>query len=263
MTDRRSLHEKIDKLDSPETAVVEKVVDAELIAIETSFQPGSWLASPKWVEGFGARLRAHHALNPEPLVTSAFEAAFNGACDVAGYDVAPAVSAVHRFFDTTVEGDDGTVRRISLKSSAAKDLKEATLHISKLTEAAWIQDARKQKDRHTWLKDLFRDYRDSTDAILQLRCFRVDDGYRYQLVEVPTSMFEAVDELTVAAAQAGTINFPPGTTWRDRTFALRVDKSDAKLTVTGIRIDGCTVHGEWTVPNLSGVEAEAPDDDDE
>lgn len=47
MTDRRSLHKKIDKLGGPETAVVEKVVDAELIAIETSFQPGSWLASPK------------------------------------------------------------------------------------------------------------------------------------------------------------------------------------------------------------------------
>lgn len=256
MGTRAPLHKKIDKLGAAEVAVVEQVVDAEMIEIESSHLEGSWLATAEWADGFSARLRAHHAMSPEPLATTTFEAAFNGACMVAGYEVAPAASATHRFFDTTVVTPDGVRRRISLKSSSARDLKPKRVHISKLTEAAWIQDARRQRDRQQAIVTLFREYRSATDAILMVRCFRVATGYRYQLVEVATDLFGAVDDLTVSDAQASTINFPPGSTWRNRTFALRIDGSDAKITLTGIDIKACTVHGEWTVPNLSGVQDE-------
>ncbi len=257
---REQLRAKIDQLGDPEAVVVERVVDAELIEIESTVLLGSWLASPAWAEGFSARLRAHHALNPEPLATSAFEAAFNGASDVAGYSVLPATSATHRFFDTTVTTSDGRVRRISLKSTSAKDLKPKRVHISKLTEAAWIQDARLQRDRRASLVALFGAYREATDAILQIRAFRTHEGFRYQLVEIDTSMFQVVEDLTVADAQKGTISFPTGTTWRNRTFAVTIDGSDAKITLTGVDIEQCTIHGEWVVPNLSGVEAPLPED---
>lgn len=256
------LRAKIDRLGGPEAMVVERVVDAELVDIESVVLSGSWLASDRWAEGFSARLRAHHALNPEPLATTTFEAAFNGACQTAGYTVAPAPSATHRFYDTTVT-TEGVQRRISLKSSSAQDMKPTRLHISKLTEAAWIQDARRQKNRRDLIVALFQHYRQATDAILLVRGFRLPDGYRYQLVEIDTSLFEMVDDLTVPQAQAGTINFPTGTTWRNRTYAVRVDKSDAKFTLTGIDIAACTVHGEWVIPNLSGVESEEPEPEDE
>lgn len=230
--------------------------------IESTVLSGSWLASDQWAEGFSARLRAHHALNPEPLATTTFEAAFNGACEAAGYTVVPAPSATHRFYDTTVS-TDGLERRISLKSTSAKDMRPRTLHISKLTEAAWIQDARRQRNRRDLIVDLFQQYRRATDAILLVRGFRLSNGYRYQLVEIDTSLFAMVDTLTVAQAQAGTINFPTGTTWRNRTYAVRVDNSDAKFTLTGIDIASCTVHGEWVVPNLSGVQSEEPEPEGE
>lgn len=258
----RRLRDKIDRLRGPEALVVERVVDAELVDIQSSVLTGSWLASGQWAEGFSARLRAHHALNPEPLATTTFEAAFNGACEAAGYAVIPAPSATHRFYDTTVTAG-GTKRRISLKSSSARDMQVARLHISKLTEAAWIQDARKQRNRRDLIVALFQQYRQATDAILLVRGFRLPTGFRYQLVEIDTSLFAMVDALTVAQAQAGTINLPAGTTWRNRTYAVRVDKSDAKFTLTGIDIAACTVHGEWVIPNLSGVQSEEPEPEDE
>ena len=107
---------------------------------------------------------------------------------------------------------------------------------------------------------LFGAYREATDAILQIRAFRTHEGFRYQLVEIDTSMFQVVEDLTVADAQKGTISFPTGTTWRNRTFAVTIDGSDAKITLTGVDIEQCTIHGEWVVPNLSGVEAPLPED---
>ncbi|HWJ60604.1 MAG TPA: hypothetical protein VNS19_01445 [Acidimicrobiales bacterium] len=257
MPARKALHKKIDQLGAAEAAVVEQVVDSELIEIESSTLTESWLTSSIWAEAFSARLRAHHALNPEPLMTTAFEAAFNGACTVAGWKVDPTPSAVNRFYDTNVRTSDDVTRSISLKSSAAKDLKQNTVHISKLCEAAWIQDARTQKDRQRRLIKLFADLQKATDAILQLRCFRLTNAYRYELVEVPVSVFDHVAALTVAQAQPGTIWLPPkAKKAQDADARLRIDKSDGKLTVTGIRSDICTIHGEWKVRNMSGTPAD-------
>ncbi len=99
---RSRLHQKIDRLAEPEVAVVDSFVDAVLAPIESELASGSWLTTKPWAEAFSARLRAHHALNVEPLSTTAFEAAFNAACEAAGWTVEPANSATNRFFDTVV-----------------------------------------------------------------------------------------------------------------------------------------------------------------
>lgn len=237
--------EKIECLGVAELEVVNQFVDA--INGDVAFEPGdeaSWL-SKGWFDAFTARLRAHHALSLDPLSTTQFEAAFNRACMAELWPTTPAASATHRFFDTTVGGPDAVERRISLKASSAKGMKRDSIHISKLTEAAWIQDERTQAGRRARLLDLFAEYRDSTTSIVILRAFTNPDGsdVLYELVEIPTSLFEAVDDLTVAEAQAATIPVPSGQTPPD--FKVRVDRSDSKITLTDIRLAVCEVHGRW------------------
>jgi hypothetical protein len=211
------------------------------------------LAAEPWAEAFLGRLRAHHALDPEPLSTTAFEAAFNGACEAAGWIVQPASSATHRFFDTTVSIPGRGDVRLSLKTTAARVLSPRTVHISKLTEAAWIQDERTQSGRRNKIVELSTQYCELTDSIIVLRCFREGSGsLLYELVEVPTSIFASVSQLSVSEAQASTIPLPPGMARPDAR--IRIDRSDAKITVASIRIEVCTVHGRWLIPSLSGVD---------
>ncbi len=259
MTDgveRGRLHDKIDRLAEPEVVVVDRFVDAILTPVELELAGGPWLTIGPWAEGFLARLRAHHALNPEPLSTTAFEAAFNAACEASGWAVNRATSATNRFFDTVVTTSVGEEVKVSLKATSARAMRRGTVHISKLTEAAWIQDARTQIGRHEKIVELFRSYREQTDSIIVLRCFReADESLFYELVELPTEVFASVEELTVAQAQAATIAIPPDAARPEAR--IRIDRSDAKVTVTGVRIDVCTIHGRWSVPNLTGVSTQS------
>ena len=52
------------------------------------------------------------------------------------------------------------------RTIAAKNLSAKTAHISKLTEAAWLQDARTPRDRRARIRELFRSYQQAGDAII-------------------------------------------------------------------------------------------------
>lgn len=242
---RAGLHTKIDQLSDAAADIVCDFVDAMLMPVHSDLLPETWLSTPTWLDAFVARLRGHHALSIAPLSTMQFEAAFNEACAAAGWAVTAADSATHRFFDTTLSMPERQPRHLSLKASAAKDMRVDSVHISKLTEAAWIQDVRRQSDRRDNIVRLFCEYQNSTSAIIMLRGFRNRGGYGvlYELLEIPTAMFDPVRHLTVEQAQAATIKMPPAPA--KTQFAIRIDRSDAKITVTGIRLDACIVHGRW------------------
>jgi hypothetical protein len=242
---RGELHEKIDQLSEREIDVVGSFVDAVTAPVYIEALPLTWLATVAWRENFATLLRVHHALSSQPLGTTQFEVAFNRACEDAGWHVEQAKSATQRFYDVTLSNED-LEKRLSLKASAAKDLRPDIIHISKLTEAAWIQDVRKQADRRDSIVEMFRQYRNETSAIFMLR-FLEQPGYSffYELVEIPTSAFSGVDKLSIKQAWEGTINIPLGASQRDRDFAIRIDSSDAKITLAGIRLDICIVHGRW------------------
>lgn len=242
---RVQLMEKLAHLGDAELELVNHFLGA--ITADIVFEPAgepSWLTGG-WFDAFTARLRAHNALSLDPLSTTQFEAAFNSACMAESWPTSPAASATHRFFDTTVIGPDLVERRISLKASSARDMKRDSIHISKLTEAAWIQDARTQAGRRASLVSLFKSYRESTTSIVILRAFRSPGGgdVLYELVEIPTLLFEAVDGLTLVEAQLATIPVPSGRTPPD--FKIRIDRSDSKITLTDIRLAVCQVHGRW------------------
>jgi hypothetical protein len=245
-SDRADLHQKIDQLTDGQAEVVTGFVDAVLAPLRSEALPATWLTVPAWSDAFLARLRGHHGLSQEPLSTTQFEAAFNESCLAAGWQVEVAASATQRFFDTTITVAGARPQRLSLKASSAKDMSVGRVHISKLTEAAWIQDVRRKTDRRDHIVSLFRDYQSVTSAIVMLRGFREREGCSvyYELLEIPTSIFKPVAALSVDQAQLGTIRIPDAAV---PDFAIRVDRSDAKITVTSIRLDLCVIHGRWGV----------------
>ena len=155
-------------------------------------------------------------------------------------------SATRRFVDLEVVSGVDPARRLSLKSTAAKKLSEKTTHISKLTEAAWIQDVRTPRDRRARTRELFRSYQQAVDAIVMLRAFREEEGspYRYQLVEIPTALFGSVQKAPIDVFQrdAPSINCEVG---GKLAAVIAIDRSDAKITVKRIQLSACTVHAEW------------------
>jgi hypothetical protein len=243
---REALHTKVDALGLQEVAVVNEFVDALLAPVEAKLLVGSWLTTAEWAEAFLARLRAHHALSREPLSTTQFEAAFENACEAAGWTVESSTSATQRFFDTKVTLPGNTAKRISLKASSARGMSRTSVHISKLTEAAWIQDVRKQADRRDKIVELFKEYRSSTDGVVMLRGFEEANGVFYELVEIPTTLFASVDNLDIPTAQLATIPVPPNATGTP-DLKIRIDRSDAKITLTAIQLSVVVVHGQWTL----------------
>lgn len=246
LPDRDDLLKKVQALGDQEIAVVSEFVDALLTPFTEELLDDSWLTTPEWSKAFLARLRAHHALSREPLSTTQFEAAFEAACEAAGWMVDSSTSATQRFFDTAI-APPGTLlsKRISLKASSAKGMSKSFVHISKLTEAAWIQDVRKLADRQERIVDLFREYRNACDGIIILRGFPSATGVFYELVEIPTTLFKPINELDIKTAQQPTIPVPPDSD--DPYMKIRIDRSDAKITLTGIRLGVCSVHARWTL----------------
>lgn len=242
---REVLHVKIDSLGTEEVEVVNDFVDALLQPVDEKLLAGSWLTSAKWSEAFLTRLRAHHALSRVPLGKTQFEAAFEYACEAAGWTVTSSTSATQRFFDTTITIPGKSPKLLSLKSSSAKRMNKDSVDISKLTEAAWIQDARKQSDRRDKIVELFRDYRSSTDGIVMLRGFpKGADSVFYELLEIPSALLKPVDLLDIKTAQLGTIPVPPQS--QSPYMKIGIDQSDGKIKLSGIKLTVCSVHGRWT-----------------
>lgn len=197
----------------------------------------SYLVSDAFENEFRSRLLANHCFIGSPLFQESFDSAFIAASEFAGFQVALAPEG-QRFWDVSING-----KSISLKSSKAKNLKVSTLHISKLTEAAWIQDCRTAAKRQELTLDLFREYTAKVDSIIQLRFFQA--SLLYELVEIPVELFAQINTIDrmLFAADGPSIDIPVGKQPPD--FCLKLDRSDAKVTLSKINKQLCTVHCTW------------------
>ncbi len=216
---------------------LEEFLNALRTQCEVHLNPCSEYNASEFESEFRSKLLTHHCFMGSPLFQESFDSAFIAACEHSGHTVEKAPEG-RRFWDVAVDG-----RKISLKSSKAKNLKENRLHISKLTEAAWIQDCRTASKRRKATFDLFGQYCADVDAIIQLRYFQT--SAMYELVEIPVALFKQVFDVGLSSFQADgpTINIPVGKSPPD--FTLKLDRSDAKITVANIDKALCTVHGTW------------------
>ena len=244
------LKNRIESLSPMSVRFVARLIDS-LSSPPRADVTSTWLTrNPEWVEYFGLTISAHHGTAVEPLGLTGFEVAFRNACEAVGWEVDDPGSATRRFVDTTVQVDDAVQRKLSLKSTAAQRLSATTAHISKLTEAAWIQDVRSARARREKTLDLFRQYRQAVDSLIMLRAFRQGRNVvpaKYQLLEVPTEIFASLEDapLSAFAPDGPTIDCAYG----DETVAARVslDRSDAKITVKQVKLSVCVVHAEWHI----------------
>lgn len=251
MSDREALKRSIDDLSPMGVRFVGRMVRSLADPPRVQFPASelTWItADSDWIEHFGLMISAHHGITVEALGLTGFETAFRNTCEAVDWALDPPGSATQRFVDLTVEPADGYVRRLSLKSTAAQRLSETTAHISKLTEAAWIQDVRSARTRREHALELFEEYCAAVDAIVMLRAFRVDRTtmpHRYQLLEIPTAIFESLSDAPQSAFEADgpTIDCAYGGT----PVAARVslDRSDAKITIKQIQLSVCDIHAEW------------------
>ena len=216
---------------------IREFIDALRTDCTVYMHPESIWNTEAFESEFRSKLLTHHCFMGSPLFQESFDSAFIAACSQAGYRVEKAPNG-QRFWDVMIDG-----RRISLKSSKAKNLSEGKLHISKLTEAAWIQDCRTAAKRHEYTRKLFKEYCDEVDAIVQLRYFQ--SLHLYELVEIPVPLFTQVLNVGRAhfVADGPTINIPIGKNPPD--FTLKLDRSDAKVTIANINKLLCMVHGTW------------------
>ena len=242
------LKAKLDTFSPVRVAFVAQVVDSLYRPPSHDIMtPDTWLtASDEWIEYFGLALSVHHSATVEPLALGAFEAVFCNACRHVRWPVELPESATQRFWDAIVHHPDRT-RRLSLKSTAAKNLSKTRVTISKLTEAAWIQDARTPTDRRNHTRELFRDYQREVSHIVMLRAFRSGTDavpHLYQLIEIPTGIFDSIQREPLGTFRSDAPNIP--CVVDGRTVAVvALDRSDAKVTVRSILVDACTVHAEW------------------
>jgi len=209
-----------------------------------TFTPGenSKLVVGGFEAEFRARLQAHHGTHTSGMDRLAFESALFAACQQAGFAVAPAPSKTTRFWDLTINGE-----QTSLKTTQAKGLSRKEIEISKLSEAAWIQDSRLIRDRWHNTLDLFKRFSDAVKRWYLLRIFETKTSWEYELLEIPVWVFDApVQALTSDVFSSGAHRIAvkdPKTA--QPLFTLVLDRSDAKVTIQHVPITSCTVHGNW------------------
>ena len=242
-TEQRHLDELLAAMRGPCEATFPASPSVETQAAETglpsdpTFASAAPFLSPRFEKEFRTTLLIHHYFLRAPLARNSFEAAFVRAARNAGHDIRKA-SDGQRFWDVEMDG-----HRISLKSTAAKNLRVRTLHISKLCEAAWIQDARSASHREEKTKELFAEYTATVHAIIQLRLFK--NKSFYEMVRIPTSVLAQVADVPRVkfAPEGPSIGIPIGQDPPD--FTLKLDRSDAKVTLANIDKRVCTVEGTW------------------
>lgn len=223
--------------DANEQRYLDELLTAMRSPCEAAFLAEPSIVSDNFAKEFRATLLIHHYFLKAPLATNSFEAAFVRAADAAGHDIKPAPDG-QRFWDVELDG-----RKISLKSTAAANLRDSSLHISKLCEAAWIQDMRGAAQREDETKRLFSEYTGLVDSIIQLRLFKKKAFY--ELVEIPTALLAQVADVPRAefSPDGPSIGIPVGKDPPD--FTLKLDRSDAKITLANIRKDVCSVLATW------------------
>jgi len=236
---RADLFAVVHRLDDQQVAKLLDVARVMAQPIKERINADSEVLRPEFVAEFRARLQAHHATHTTQMDRLGFENAFLSASRAAGLDAAEAPSRTTRFYDATISGE-----QVALKTEGAKSLKADKLHISKLSEAAWIQDMRSARKRYERSMELMDAFLTAVDRIFVLRYYQSSPVPHYELVEIPVRHFERIKELAVSDFDSDAprimISDDEG-----EIMEFRLDRSDSKITIGKINKSRCVVHAEW------------------
>ena len=224
--------------------LVDRVVGVFSLPRDYGRSPESTVISQGALEDFGDVLRLHHCFSREPFSKDKFEYALESVLQANGVSAKLAPRG-QRGYDIRIETDN-----FSLKTEAAKAIRQGTIHISKFMELGGGQWGDNPQDL-VGLRAQFLSALNNIQRILILRALRKGSpDYFYELVEIPKILLEkaAVGRLEMMVKS---MQFPkPGYCYVEEAeqslFCLYFDGGgERKLQIKGLRKDLCRVHATW------------------
>lgn len=208
--------------------------------IDARRNPLSTIMTPCMFETLGDSLQIHHCFSKEPLSKDRFEYAFERAGNMCGFHAIFADKG-HPGHDLTMNGE-----RFSLKTEAAKHIKNDFIHISKFMELGkgqWDLAA---------LREQFVRHMESYERILVLRCLsKQPSPWSYELVEIPKSLLLEATTGELRFQEQSRQNPKPGHCYvRDPGGILKYQLyfdggTERKLQIQHIQKSLCITHAYW------------------
>jgi type II restriction enzyme len=227
--------------------LVDNIIDVFQTEKNFIYFPSSKLVTHQVLEDFGDILRLHHSFSREPFSKDKFEYALERVLLEAKANVRLAPRGA-RGYDIEIESE-----HVSLKTEAAKSIRENTIHISKFMELGGGQWGDDPHDL-VGLRSQFMINLGNIQRILILRALgKGAPVYKYELVEMPKSILAKAAngrlEMMLTSRQ-----YPkPGYCYVEEDgavlFSLYFDGGgERKLQIKGIRKEHCIIHGIWEFP---------------
>lgn len=201
----------------------------------------------RFCNALGDKIIIHHSNSNRPLTKTLFEHAFNDALIESGSESILAESRTNPGHDITINGI-----RASLKTEAAKNIKDKFIHVSKwmeLGKGEWIlQD----------LLDRFISHLKNYEKIFTLRFISITGNkFKYQLVEIPKALLLESTFAKLEIMENSKQTPKPGYGYVTDSngiekFSLYFDGgTERKLQIKHLRIELCVIHAEWiyTLPS--------------
>ncbi|MGH9440498.1 MAG: restriction endonuclease, partial [Terriglobia bacterium] len=174
----------IPELSDNRLQLVDRVVSVFSLPPDYWRSPVSGIISMRTLEDFGDVLRLHHCFSREPFSKDKFEYALENVLKLGGIDAVLAPRG-QRGYDIRIAAEN-----FSLKTEAAKAIRQDMIHISKFMELGGGQWGDNPKDL-VGLREQFLAALSNIQRILILRALKKGSpDYLYELVEVPKSLLE-------------------------------------------------------------------------
>jgi len=193
------------------------------------------------LDNLGDRLLSHHAGSRQALSKDRFEFALEAALNDSGIPAQLVKSRTNRGHDITIAGIP-----VSLKTEAAANTKEDSIHVSKWMELG------KGEWKLSLLRDLFLEHMRSYERIFTLRCLNTAPALvYYELVEIPKALMLEASNCQMEVREDSRQNPKPGYGYvkvaaGQLKYALYFDGgTERKLQIKNLRKDLCKVHATW------------------
>ena len=209
--------------------------------------PSSKLITASVLEDFGDVLCLHHCFSREPFSKDKFEYALERVLNASGITAKLAARGT-RGVDIEIAGE-----QFSLKTEAAKGIREDTILISKFMELGggkWGDDP----EDLIGLRAQFLANLEGVHRILILRLVKKGEPlFRYELVEIPKALFLRAVTGHLEMRQESKQSPKPGYCHVEENgellFSLYFDGGgERKLQIKGLRKELCLVHATWEFP---------------
>lgn len=204
--------------------------------------PDSDTVTDAVLASLGDRLLSHHAGSRQALSKDRFEFAFESALNASGIPAQLVKSRTNRGHDIDIRGIP-----VSLKTEAAANIKDNSIHVSK-----WMELGRGEW-KLTLLLALFLEHMQSYNRIFTLRRLKDEDTkIRYELVEIPKALLLEAANCELEVCTDSTQSPQPGYGYvKDAAGQLRYSLyfdggTERKLQIKHLRKDLCKVHASWT-----------------